>query len=882
MKFVRNIVLIIFCFASSFEIKAQPYIYYSIQLSDTLYGEFEKLVRYNLAANSVEDFLPEQAGKYVSNVWDPSQSYIAIDIHNWTHTLFNCSNTAISFDLTERRLSIDEILFSPYKNKLYLFTDKYENIFVFNLSSGDITNELSLGKSGSYFYNDLMYPERSACFSSNGNKIYFYKTDSTDADQVWTYSLETNSIIEKRNLADIGYAGVDGHGLVFCRNGKGIIESGPVYTHPVKDFYFRLYDFNTDSAYSFIYYNGFGQACFTGNGEFLLIMEENGDLGDSITPYCTGLIRIYSTWSGQLLKTLNLPVDGIVYTFDNYPNDIYYVKDLKLPTRQIFTLKMDSIFNELDLSSLTPSTTNVNSFPFTLTVKGKGFDTLSTVYFNGQPKTTTFISDSILTSEILTSDVVTTGTFPVWVKDRYSISDTLQFIVSQNTNPNLIVRLKNSLGNQIPASNVQYYEGSWKDAVSNGDGTFTVITNQNNVSLRMTYEYGQQTVNNIPAHNNTYTFQTVSANVQLKNSLGALIDTGSVQYYAGAWRSFGTTTNGVATKELLPINYSFRMTYAYASIDKQQNLSSDPTVVFQTVNAQVQLKNSLGNLIDQGTVQYYAGAWRSFGTTTNGVATKELLPINYSFRMTYAYASIDKQQNLSSDPIVVFQTVNSAVQLKNSLGNLIDQGTVQYYAGAWRSFGTTTNGVATKELLPINYSFKMTYEFASIDKQQDISTNPTVVFQTVNAAVQLNNSLGNLIDVGTVQYYAGAWRNFGTTTNGVATKELLPINYSFRMTHEFLSKDKQQNLSTNPVVDFQTVLCTVKVTNSTNQPIENASVKYYAGAWRDLGTTNSEGITTKELLPQNISFRASYGSTSLDKQQDINANALVVFMLNVP
>lgn len=121
-------------------------------------------------------------------------------------------------------------------------------------------------------------------------------------------------------------------------------------------------------------------------------------------------------------------------------------------------------------------------------------------------------------------------------------------------NPNLVVSLKSSTGTLLTTGSLQYYEGSWKDAVNNGDGTFTVITSQNNVSLRITYEYAQQSVNNIPAHNNTYTFQTVSANVQLRNSQGSLIDTGTVQYYAGAWRSFGTTTNGVVTKELLPIN----------------------------------------------------------------------------------------------------------------------------------------------------------------------------------------------------------------------------------------------------------------------------------------------------------------------------------------
>ncbi|MBE7476465.1 MAG: hypothetical protein HS131_06970 [Ignavibacteriales bacterium] len=54
-------------------------------------------------------------------------------------------------------------------------------------------------------------------------------------------------------------------------------------------------------------------------------------------------------------------------------------------------------------------------------------------------------------------------------------------------NPNLLVNLKNSLGNQIPASNVMYYESAtsgWKDAVNNGDGTFTVITTKPTVSIK--------------------------------------------------------------------------------------------------------------------------------------------------------------------------------------------------------------------------------------------------------------------------------------------------------------------------------------------------------------------------------------------------------------
>jgi len=443
------------------------------------------------------------------------------------------------------------------------------------------------------------------------------------------------------------------------------------------------------------------------------------------------------------------------------------------------------------------------------------------------------------------------------------------------------VKLVNSTGAKLTGGALQYYEGSpqgagWKDAVNNNDGTFFVNTTAKTLSLRMTYEYGTQTKSNVTVGYDTVAFQTVNAQIQLQNSIGVLIDTGSVQYYAGAWRNLGTTTNGIAAKELLPANYSFRMTYAYASKDKQQDIGTNATVVFQTVNAAVQLQNSQGTLIDQGTVQYYSGAWRDLGVTTSGVAKKELLPNNYSFRMTYAYASKDKQQDISTNPTVVFQTVNVAVQLQNSQGTLIDQGTVQYYSGAWRDLGTTTSGIAKKELLPNNYSFRMTYAYASKDKAQDITTNATVVFQTVNAAVQLQNSQGTLMDQGTVQYYSGAWRDLGTTTNGIAKKELLPNNYSFRMTYEYVSLDKAQDISTNNTVNFSTVLCTIRVKNSQNQLVNNAMASYYSGAWRQIGNTVN-GLITKELFPVNLSFRIKYGTQQQDKQQNLSTNAVVEF-----
>jgi hypothetical protein len=444
--------------------------------------------------------------------------------------------------------------------------------------------------------------------------------------------------------------------------------------------------------------------------------------------------------------------------------------------------------------------------------------------------------------------------------------------------PFFAVKLVSSAGTKLTTGTLQYYDSVWKDASNNNDGTFFVNTALKTLSLRMTYEYGTQTKSNVSISTDTIVFRTVNTQVQLQNSQGTLIDTGKVQYYAGAWRSFGTTSNGIAAKELLPGTYSFRMTYANASKDQQQDIGTNSTVIFQTVKAQVQLQNSSGALMDTGSVQYYSGAWLPLGTTSSGVSNKELLPNSYSFRMTYASASKDKQQDISTNPTVVFQTVKAEVQLQNSSGALVDTGVVQYYSGAWLPLGVTVSGVATKELLPNSYSFRMNYAYASKDKQQDIGFNATVIFQTVNTAAQLKNSSGVLMDTGTVQYYSGAWRTFGTTTNGIANKELLPNSYSFRMIYAYASLDKTQDLSTNSTVGFATVLCTINAKDAQGNPVNNAQASYYSGAWRIIGMTVN-GQITKELLPVSLSFRVSYNGKTQDKTQNLSTDNIVDFVM---
>jgi len=139
------------------------------------------------------------------------------------------------------------------------------------------------------------------------------------------------------------------------------------------------------------------------------------------------------------------------------------------------------------------------------------------------------------------------------------------------------------------------------------------------------------------------------------------------------------------------LNYSFSIEYAGARQEQWQNVGTNSTVVFQTVNVTVQLQDSLGNLLGNGDkVQYYAGSWRDLGTTTNGQVSKELLPLNYSFSMSYAGARQEKWQDVSANQTVLFRTgqVHS-----------ISGACTQYYAGSWRAF------TQDMELLPLSYSF---------------------------------------------------------------------------------------------------------------------------------------------------------------------------------
>ena len=454
-----------------------------------------------------------------------------------------------------------------------------------------------------------------------------------------------------------------------------------------------------------------------------------------------------------------------------------------------------------------------------------------------------------------------------------------------------VVHFQDSIGTPLADGGVQYYASGWKtfgSGLTDGAGNASMELLPGSYSFRMSWAgYTQQQSNVNIATTNPVIFQTYPMVVHFMDSSDTALPGGGVDYYASGWKTFGgglTDDAGNATMELLPGSYSFRMHWkGYTQQQSNINIMTTNPLNFQTLSvyARLEQKTYPNHGIAGGVAQYYASGWKDMGATdANGDTPHvELLPGTYSFRMTYAGATEQQSNiNISTTNPVIFQTVNEvmSVVLKESGGTPIPGGVVQYYASGWKDFGVTDeNGIAMGlDLLPNTYSFRMTYAGYTQQKSNiDISKdeNKPLVYTTTDMLVTFNDSDGNPIDGGVVQYYASGWKDFGTTdVNGEARYELLPGTYSFRMSYAGYTLQKSNvNIETTNPLAFETAEMTVNFENSGNHAIEGGVVQYYASGWKDFGTTDINGVTKLQLLPGTYSFRMTWAGYT---QQKSNIN----------
>jgi len=391
-----------------------------------------------------------------------------------------------------------------------------------------------------------------------------------------------------------------------------------------------------------------------------------------------------------------------------------------------------------------------------------------------------------------------------------------------------------------------------------------------NMSYEMRYNGTTQVKTQDVSVNSVFQFQTILLTLRLETCGGTPLNGGNPRFGAGStyttsWFPGGLTgssATGETAAEFFPGTYSFEMLY-------QATAEAKVSVVIPNANTKLTWQTTKVTLQYSGSISYGGGTGDSTWFTKPSM---ELLPGTYKFNFRGA-GRMDLTLSACE-----FTRSAFALKLIDSGGSGITGGTGQYYDGGWQSIpgSTGSDGILLHAIpgLKNTLSFRMTHAGASQEKSQNIATNSIVVFQTKLVTFKLLDSNNNAITGAGTQYYAGGWKTFGGG-NTTATMELLPLSYSFRASYAGASQEKSQNVGTNPLVQFQTTLVTMKLLHSDNATALSAGAQYYAGGWNTFGTSNT--TATMELLPVSYSFRVSYAGASKEKSQNVGSDAVVVF-----
>ncbi len=431
-----------------------------------------------------------------------------------------------------------------------------------------------------------------------------------------------------------------------------------------------------------------------------------------------------------------------------------------------------------------------------------------------------------------------------------------------------VVRLVDHEGNGLAGGTALYsFSTGWPAAPgetnSSGYLVIPLTGDPAKLTVQMYYKGTNQVKGPSQLQASNYTFQTTLTTVKLLNADGNPLDTGNVSYYAGGWRTFGagTTTLGETSQEMLPGTWSFQMRYRGGLQGVSHTVSGTTSeLVFQT--GRITLHYS-------GSINFWGNnSWYVFQKPT-----EELLPGTWKFYLDGQSAVRSVDIDIAAGDKLVKSIV--LARLTNSSNQPVAGGEASAYVGSWKTMGTTnaSGWVASAFDGKLgNTSVKMSLNGTSQQLTQNHATNSVYLFKTAGITIELINSEGERIDTGDASYYAGSWRNLGPTQNGVVMVEMLPGKYSFAMVYNG-TREQLSNLQVEAgsVVSFQTSLVTVSLADSNGDPLSNGSASYYAGSWREIGTTDANGEVSVEMLPGSYSFAMVYNGTREQKNsQPIN------------
>ena len=266
-------------------------------------------------------------------------------------------------------------------------------------------------------------------------------------------------------------------------------------------------------------------------------------------------------------------------------------------------------------------------------------------------------------------------------------------------------------------------------------------------------------------------------------------------------------------------------------------------------------------------IQYHQGYWKSGGTTDiNGETVFNIPDGTYSIKATVGGTSkVLSGIVVSGSTNVNFQSSTVTAHASRSDNSDFAGVAMHYHAGYWRSMGNTdANGDASAEIFDGSYNFKASIEGTQEVKNQVISGNSTVNFQTSLATFEAQTSLGAPLSGVAMHYHAGYWRSVGTTDgSGTTTHEMFSGTYNAKASIGGTSATQSLTVNSPGSVTFYTTKVTVKAEDCDNSnPISGVDMHYHSGYWRSIGTTGASGESMKELFPGNYNFKASIGGTN--------------------